>query len=364
MHVAVILPNWVGDVVMATPVLRALREHVGPTGRVTAVLRTGYADLLAGTAWTDAIIPYCRHAGRIQPEIGFGAVAGRLREARPDVALVLPNSLSSAALAWAAGVRRRIGLRGHWRRPLLTDVVPLPDAARLPTPARFAALLAPLGVPAARLDLELVTTSAEQEAGDAVLATLFAGGTGPLVVLNDNSATGAARGWGSARFAALASRFVERLPACRVLVHCGPDDRESAREVVRMADLPQVRGLGDVDPLPLGLAKAVYRQAALAVTTDSGPRHIAAAFGVPTVALVGPTKPLDGRSDPGRCLEIRRELACSPCDQATCPLVHNDCMRLIGVDEVLHAALDLFERSERAAAHAPCPITVSGEQPS
>jgi heptosyltransferase-2 len=365
MHVAVILPNWVGDVVMSTPLLRALREHVGATGRVTAVLRPGYEDLLAGTTWVDTIVPYCRRAGRTDPTVGFGAVAGRLRAAGPDVAIVVPNSLSSAALVWAAGVPRRIGLRGHWRRALLTDVVPLPHMGRrLPGPARFAALLGSLGIPEPPLDLELVTTAEERRAGDEVLARLFPGGTGPLVVLNDNSSNGAARGWGSAEFAALAGRFVERLPDCRILVHCGPDDRASAREVVRMAGLPQVRSLGDVDLLPLGLSKAVYERAVLAVTTDSGPRHIAAAFGVPTVVLVGPTKPLDGRSDPVRCREIRRDLPCSPCDKAICPLVHNDCMRLIGVDEVLHAALDLLERSGRPAPHVSCPITASGAQPS
>jgi len=349
MHVAVILPNWVGDVVMATPLLRALRGHLGAAARITAVLRPGYEDLLAGTDWVDAIIPYCRRAGRDDPAVGFQAVSRRLRADRPDAALMLPNSLSSAALAWAGGAGRRIGLSGHWRRALLTDVVPLPNAAQLPTPLRFVTLLAPLGVPQPPLALELATTPAEQQAGDDLLAMLFPAHRGPLVVLNDNSVNGAARGWGDDRFAALAHLFVARLPDCRVLVHCGPADRESAQAVVRAADLPQVRGMGDVAALPLGLSKALYARAALAVTTDSGPRHLAAAFGVPTVALVGPTKPLDGRSDTERCHEIRRDLPCSPCDRPVCPLVHNDCMRLIGVEEVCRTALELFARVGRAA---------------
>jgi heptosyltransferase-2 len=365
MHAAVILPNWVGDVVMATPVLRGVRAHVGAGGRVTAVLRAGYEDLLAGTSWVDDVIPYCRRQGRLDPAVGFRAVAGQLRAAAPDVALILPNSLSSAALAWAGGVRRRIGLRGHWRRALLTDVVPLDDAVRLPTPARFAALLAPLGAHAASLQVELGTTPAEQRAADELLELLFPGCNGPLVMLNDNSANGAARGWGTDRFAALASLLVARLPDCRVLVHCGPDDRDSARAVVAAVGLPSVRGMGDVAALPLGLSKAVYRRAALAITTDSGPRHIAAAFGVPTVALVGPTKPLDGRSDPARCHEIRRDLPCSPCDQPICPLVHQDCMRRIDVEEVCAAALDLHARFGRTATptdQATDPIACAGER--
>jgi heptosyltransferase-2 len=129
-----------------------------------------------------------------------------------------------------------------------------------------------------------------------------------------------------------------------VLVHCGPADREQAREVVARAAHPAVAGLHDVPDLPIGLSKAVFARAAVAVSSDSGPRHIAAAFGVPSVALVGPIDPRLGRSDPERCVEIRRELACSPCGKKECPLVHHDCLRLVTVEEVGQAALGLLAR--------------------
>jgi heptosyltransferase II len=83
------------------------------------------------------------------------------------------------------------------------------------------------------------------------------------------------------------------------------------------------------------------------VSSDSGPRHIAAAFRVPSVALVGPIDPRLGRSDPERCVEIRRELACSPCGKKECPLVHHDCLRLVTVEEVGQAAVNLLRRSAR-----------------
>jgi heptosyltransferase-2 len=83
----------------------------------------------------------------------------------------------------------------------------------------------------------------------------------------------------------------------------------------------------------------------LSVSTDSGPRHIAAAFGVPTVALVGPIDPLCGRSDPRRCVEIRLDLPCSPCGRRVCPLGHNDCMRRITPEQVGEAALALLART-------------------
>jgi heptosyltransferase-2 len=168
-------------------------------------------------------------------------------------------------------------------------------------------------------------------------------------VLNDNSTNGTARSWGAPRHAALARWLVARVPGVRVLVHCGPADRDEARAVVAEAASPAVRGLGDAPDLPIGLSKAVYARAAAAVSSDSGPRHIAAAFGVPTVALLGPTDPRLGRSDPEGCVEIRRTLACSPCGRGECPLRHHDCMRLIGTEEVGAAVLETLARGAMRA---------------
>jgi heptosyltransferase-2 len=218
------------------------------------------------------------------------------------------------------------------------------DDPVVPPPVAFVAVGTAIGVPAGPLDVELVATPSDLARGDAVLAELFPDRGGPLVILNDNSSNGTARAWGVARHAALARWLVERVPDVRILVHCGPADRSQARMVVESADTPAVRGLGDVAELPLGLSKAVYARAAAAVSSDSGPRHIAAGFRVPTVALVGPTDPRIGRSDPMRCVEMRRDLACSPCDRGECPLVHHDCLGLITVEEVGRAVLDMLER--------------------
>jgi len=346
----VILPRWVGDAVMATPLLRALRTHLGGDARITGVMRPVIADLLDGTEWIDEIVPYDRH-GR-NPSSRFRAAARALRAARADVALVLPNSLSAAALAFAGAARRRVGQPGRWRRALLTDVVPPRRGEPIvPPPVAFMELATAIGVPPGPLRVELRVRQEDLARGDALLAELFPGRSGPLVVLNDNSSNGAARAWGVAKHATLAGWLVERIPDCRVLVHCGPGDRQQARAVVDIAAHPAVRGLADVGELPIGLSKALYARAALAVTSDSGPRHIAAAFRVPTVALLGPTDPRLGRSDPDRCQELRVDLACAPCGHASCPLGHHDCMRLLDVEQVGRAALALWQRSASAPGH-------------
>jgi heptosyltransferase-2 len=359
MHIAVIMPRWVGDAVMATPALRALRGQF-PQARITGVMRPVIGDLLAGTAWLDDAIAYDRH--RRDSAGSFAAAVRGLRAARPDLAVILPNSLSSATLAWRGGARRRVGAAGHWRRWLLTDAVPprRDDRGRVtivPPPQAFMDVLAAVGVPPGPLAVELAATPAELAAADAAVAELFPSQSeprhpAPLIVLNDNSASGTARAWGTEKLAALARWLGERLPQARILVHCGPADRDQARTVVALAAHPAVAGLHDIAELPIGLSKGIFARAALAVSSDSGPRHIAAAFGVPTVALIGPTDPRLGRSDPARCVEIRRDLACSPCGRTECPLGHHDCLRLVTVDEVGRAALDLLERFNDSAYRA------------
>jgi heptosyltransferase-2 len=126
-----------------------------------------------------------------------------------------------------------------------------------------------------------------------------------------------------------------------VLVHCGPSDRDDARDIARRAAHPAVQSLADVEKLPFGLAKALLRRAAVLVTSDSGPRHIAAAFGTPTVVLHGPMDPRLSRSDQRHLVELRADLPCSPCGRRECPLGHHDCMRLLTVADVGAAMLSL-----------------------
>jgi ADP-heptose:LPS heptosyltransferase len=99
--------------------LRAVRDHFGAGTRITGVLKPMFAELLEGSPWLDELVFYDRRSR--DPARRFGAVARRLREDPADVALVVPNSLSSAALAFAGGARRRVGFARHWRRWLLTD---------------------------------------------------------------------------------------------------------------------------------------------------------------------------------------------------------------------------------------------------
>lgn len=351
MHIVVILPRWVGDLVMSTPLLRSLRGHFGPEARITGVLKPMLAGLLEGTPWLDELVFYDRRSK--DPARRFRAVARRLRADRADVALIVPNSLSTAALAFFGGARRRVGFARHGRRLLLTDpLIPPRDGFRIrpESTAEHAMQLAErIGVPRQPLSLELATTPADESLADDVLARLFPthDPAGPLVVFNDNGAFGPSKSWGAERFAALGRRVADELPDARILVHCGPGDRDDARAVERQAASRAVRSLADEAALPFGLAKALIRRADAVVTTDSGPRHIAAAFRRPTVVLHGPMDPRLSRSEEPALRELRLGLACSPCGRRTCPLGHHDCMKLLSVDDVGRTLLAILAENPR-----------------
>src|SRR5689334_2027453 len=119
MRIAIYLPGWVGDAVMATPCLRALRQHFR-TAQITGIVKPYVAGLLEGGNWFDRLLVLpARHWDR-----GVLAAAGHLRRWHADLAVLLSNSFRSALTVWLGGCRRRVGYARHGRSLLLTDAVP------------------------------------------------------------------------------------------------------------------------------------------------------------------------------------------------------------------------------------------------
>ena len=138
-----------------------------------------------------------------------------------------------------------------------------------------------------------------------------------------------------------------------VLVLCGPAERDTAARIAAEANRPAVVSLAD-GPLSLGLTKAAVRRLALLVTTDSGPRHFAAAFEVPVVTLFGPTHIAWTETYYPKVVHLQKPVPCGPCQQRTCPLGHHRCMTGLMPTEV-YAAADRLLRpaaSSRELCHA------------
>jgi heptosyltransferase-2 len=342
MRIVVFCPNPIGDTVMATPTFRAVRQGF-PGARVAAVIKPQVAPTLDGTAWFDELI-------RFDPrspvrEQRTWSVQRRLRRGRFDLAVLLPNSVRSAGMAWLAGIPRRAGYERHGRGLLLTDVLhhPRDDSGhRLPVPIveSYLKLVRHLGCPVASIRLELATTEDEEAAADRAWSALGLPLGEPVVCLNPGGAYGPAKNWPTGHFAQLARRLAEETDA-RILVLCGPREREEARAIASRAKHPRVVSLADQE-VGIGLTKACVRRARLLITTDSGPRHFAAAFGTPVLALFGPTHVAWTRTQHPRAWHLFHPVPCGPCQRPVCPEGHHRCMTELTPESVLRVAFRIL----------------------
>jgi heptosyltransferase-2 len=347
MKIVVFCPNLIGDTVMATPTIRAIRGQF-PGARLTGVIRPNVAPVLDGTAWFDELIPFHHRAARHDQRTG--AVVGRLRSGRHDIAVFLPNSFRVAWIAWLAGIPRRIGYVRYGRGILLTDGMKPPrDAAGrlLPVPAveYYLALVKRLGCRGGSTRLELATSAEDEAAADRAWDELGLSPGEPVVCLNTGGAFGPAKNWPSAYFAELARRVVTQTHAS-VLILCGPAERDAARQIAALADHPRVVSLAG-QPAGLGLSKACVRRADLLITTDSGPRHFAAAFGTPVITLFGPTHIAWTRTYHPLALHLSRPVPCGPCQRPTCAEGHHRCMRELTPEDVMKAVRRILGRLSR-----------------
>lgn len=343
MKLAVFLPNWIGDVVMATPALHALRNHFAQD-TIIGVMRPYVADVLSGTAFLDeSILSDSQGITR-----GIVSLSRRLRQQNIDLALLFTNSWRTGLASWLGGCNRRVGYARDGRSWMLTDrVKPLmgKDGNYLPSPVleAYNRLAEQVGTPPPGYRLRLEVTAEDDQQADAVWNKFEMSIHRPVVLLNPGAAFGAAKHWPAHHFARLARMMVDRLDA-QVLVLCGPSERDLAQLIVQLTDRSEVHSLAEVKP-SLGLTKACVNRADLLITTDSGPRHFAAAFGRPVVTLFGPTH--QAWSDTYYAGEIclQRELDCGPCQQRVCPLKgesHHRCMEELRPEEVFAAAMKLL----------------------
>jgi len=333
------LPNWVGDVVMATPALRALRG-AWPSCRLTVMLRASLVPLLADSVLVDDVLPIGPRDERLP--LGAPRIARRLAREGFDMAILLTNSFTSALPPFLARIPRRVGYSGEFRRALLTHWrEPLRDGGErrpIPMPVYYQHVLDLVDVPSLGDAFELPRTPEDEAHARRVLEEIGWDGRTPLVALNPGASFGSSKLWRSERLAAVGDELWKRL-GLQPLVLCGPGEESLAREVAaamrapvldtsrRVVDLRRLRGL--------------LRLATLLVTMDTGPRHIATAMGTPSVVLMGPTNPAWTACHLDLCRVVRHPVPCGPCHQPVCPTDHA-CMEALSVEEVVGAAEDLL----------------------
>jgi heptosyltransferase-2 len=327
MRIAVLLPNWIGDVVMATPALRALHRRFGREGQLIGVMRPYVADVLRGLPWLDDSRFYDPRSS--DPDLRLRSLVRQLRRDQLDLMVLMTNSLRSGFIGWLSGATRRVGYVRYGRGPLLTEKLQAPRNGRQLRPISaldyYLQLTYAVGCSTESRDVELATTSKDEETADAVWSKYGLSSARHIVTLNPGGAYGAAKHWPTEYFADLATRLVHN-DGVAVVVLCGPREQGVALEIERRAARSRVVSLGREQP-SIGLSKACIRRSQMLVTTDSGPRHIAAAFNVPSIALFGATDPRWSWNYHAQETILQQSLECVPCGQRTCPLEHHRCMQ-------------------------------------
>ncbi|WP_447973294.1 lipopolysaccharide heptosyltransferase II [Nitrospira sp. Kam-Ns4a] len=352
-------PNWIGDAVMCEPALAGLRE-LFPAAEIALLVKPAVAGLFEGHPAVDRILLYDgkgRHAGLS----GKWALASSLRRMGFDLAVLFQNAFEAALIAFLAGIPRRYGYATDGRGWLLSEPVAMPDRGRAIHQVHYYLdLLRPLGgfLPA-RPPRLFVSEQDEREAG-ALLAAEVAPGDF-LVGLNPGSTYGGAKRWLPERFAQAADRLLERLSVergqpARLVIVGAPGEEPLAQAIAdRMVARPVLlTGRTTVRQL-----MAVVKRCGLFLSNDTGPMHIAAAFGVPLVAIFGPTDPRTTAPYGTGHTIVRQPVECAPCLLRECPIDHR-CMTGITVDMVSEAAVERLTRGREACgegrAARPAPL--------
>ncbi|MFQ5932412.1 MAG: lipopolysaccharide heptosyltransferase II, partial [Nitrospiraceae bacterium] len=327
-------PNWIGDAVMSEPALSAVRK-LFPSAEITWLAKPAIAELFQGHPACDKVVVY-EDRGRHSGITGKWALAKTLRSQRYEVAILLQKAFEAAVLAFLSGIPRRYGYATDGRKFLLSDPVAKPTTTRHQVDY-FLDMLRPLGVEGQASAPQLYLTAQEEREMAQRLAQIGITEADRLVGLNPGSTYGSAKRWLPDRFAETVDWLVRESGAKRlrvVIVGARGEERLGQTIAERMASKPIVlSGQTSVRQL-----MAVLKRSSLFITNDTGPMHIATAFGVPVVAIFGPT---DWRTTApfgtGHSI-VRHEVECAPCLFRECPIDHR-CMSRVTVDEVCEAAL-------------------------
>lgn len=321
-RIVVRAPNWVGDAVLSLAALRDLRRNF-PQARLEVHARPWVAPLYEAVAEVDAI----------RTSQGFQADR-RLLRGQFDAAVLLPNSFASAAAAYAAGIPERWGYATDGRGPLLTRKARVPAQVRGRSQVYYyRAMLAGIGLTvSASPDVRLGAPEAWTERAAELL-----GAPGPWIGLNPGAFFGSAKRWVPARYAAAGERLARETGA-KIAIVGGALERPLGDAIASAMKVPARVLCGETT---LGELLGVLSRLRLLLTNDSGPMHVAAALGVPVVAVFGPTDWRETGPVGSRQRLVREPVHCSPCLLRECPIDHR-CMRRVGVERVVGEARALL----------------------
>lgn len=337
-------PNWVGDAVMSLGGLRELRRLIGGA-RLAVAARPWVAAIYEETGIVDEVIPLDRRSWR-----DAMSHASVIRRGGYDVAVLFQNAFEAALVMRLARIPRIAGYATERRGILLTDEVPLPENHRTEHQSRYymhivagveRALDGSETVRPERPDCSLAPRPETRDLGRKLLAAEGIPATQPVVCINPGATNSRAKQWIPERFAAAAESLAGSLGARIAVVGSAGESDVAAAVIAAMAEPGLAVNLAGTTSLRELIG--VLAVSTALVSNDTGPAHLAAAIGLPTVTVFGPTEAFATRPLGPRAVVVSHPVDCSPCMLRDCPIDHR-CMTGVSVDDVVAAATGVISR--------------------
>jgi len=337
-NILVIKLRYIGDVLLATPTLRAIKA-ARPDVRITMMVNRGTEDVLSGNPDVDEIMVLDKGSLGAQSRL----IAG-LRGRQFDTVIDLTDGDRSAFLTWISGASVRIGFNDEhrWRGRYYTEVVPPVPTVRHRIDRDLDALK-PLSIQAGSKDPQLWLMPEEKNRADQLLHQLGIQQSQSFVILQPGARYWF-KAWPPERFAELADRLTSQ-HGCQVLVGGSEQDLDVAQQIQQRATCHAIIMAGRTT---IKQFAAIAKKSSLFVGSDSGAMHMASAVGTPVVALFGPSSPREWGPRGGPVEVLYKEIDCRSCFHPTCTRGEENCMKLISVEEVMAAAGHMMGRPRMA----------------
>jgi len=335
------MPNWLGDAVMATPILADLRRHF-PKAKITAMCQSNVAPLLREDPNIDELYSYKRPSGWIPHSEQHQEIIQELQRGEYDLGILLTNSFSSAWWFWLGNVHHRIGFSGNLRNLFLDKPVPIPKEIKTQhLVTTYKMLLSPLGISVSETAPKLYVSNEEHQAARVLLIKLGIDLKNHVIVgINPGAAYGSAKCWLPDRFHEVTKQLLER-PNVYVVYFGDQSGAPLVNDICK--DLPE-RVINLAGKTNIRELMALIQCCSLLLTNDSGPMHMASALGVPILALFGSTS--DVKTGPyAKAHVLHKHVSCSPCYKRVCPIDFR-CMKEITVDEVYKELVQMIQHIE------------------
>ena len=334
-------PNWVGDLVMATPSLRTIREN-NPEAHIAVMVRPQIRQVIDGLPYWDEVIEYDSKLlhrglkGKIQ-------IIKKLKASKFALSIILPNSFSSAAISYLAAIPNRIGYSTNWRGFMLTHAIPPPrkNGKQIPIPMvdRYLNICEHLNYTISSKKTTLCFSNGTRKQVNKLYQEWGIDLKKPLVSIFPGASFGSSKCWPPENFARVGDALIEKY-GVQIVIIPGPGEEEIALCIESYMHHRPVNFVKEI--ISLEFLKAIISDSALVITNDTGPRHFAVAFDRPVVVIMGPTDPRYTDYNLNKTKILREDVQCSPCHLKVCPTDHR-CMRNISPDRVIEACKEVLE---------------------